>query len=140
MFFSFSFSVEDRGIELFQHTQNHRYQNTCQIVVIQNSRSTFVLNSTSSKTRKQVVDYIVWNIPRNSTIIFVLFVNSLLFMEKRAKIISFVGDILLTYEHNSWEEVMRITFIKMKCWSRANKCTMNLDKMKYLNFWQVYKS
>lgn len=70
-------------------------------------------------------------------ILFVMYVNSVLCMKKRGKIISFANDTVLTYEQNTWEEVIRAAendFERINYWFMANELTVNLNETKYLPF------
>lgn len=84
--------------------------------------------------------YATYGVPQGTVlgpILFTLYINSLLALKTKGKIISFADDTAIFYEGETWQSLKceaENEFKAIEQWLRHNKLTLNLGKTKYLPF------
>lgn len=70
-------------------------------------------------------------------LLFVIYINDLLAMQSKGKIISYADDTAVVYTGNTWEHLKSVVeddFSYIKKWFDANLLTLNTDKTTFLTF------
>lgn len=90
--------------------------------------------------QKSSLKEINFGIPQGTVlgpILFIIYVNEMLFLNIKGKIISYADDTVLLVDGDSWQNVIgraEVEFAKLQQWLSENLLTVNIDKTKFICF------